>query len=78
VAKSLCGTDQRESETERGGKVAAILKFEENKPETIALMFSLGVEGSSVRFDSRDIAAIATTMFIAANERGMLEPGAAA
>jgi hypothetical protein len=39
---------------------------------------TLGNEGASVRFDSRDIAAIATTMFIAANERGTLEPGVAA
>jgi len=39
---------------------------------------TLGAEECSVRFDSRDIAAIATTMFIAANDRGLLEPGAAA
>lgn len=35
----------------------------------------LGSEGASVRFDSRDIAAIATTMFIGANDRGCLEVG---
>jgi hypothetical protein len=35
----------------------------------------LGAQGASVRFDSRDIAAIATTMFIGANDRGCLEVG---
>jgi len=38
----------------------------------------LSQDGIVVRFDSRDLAAIATTMFIAAKDTGTLEPGVAA
>lgn len=40
---------------------------------TRAAELALGSEGGSVRFDSRDLAAIATSMFIAADKAGFLQ-----